>query len=69
MKPAEIREMSSEEMDHKQQELREELFNLKIQHATGQLENSARILKVRRDIARIKTILHSKSFNEGAKHA
>ena len=68
MKPAEIREMSTEELEHKQLELREELFNLKIQHATGQLENTARIVKVRRDIARIKTILHTKELNEGAKH-
>ena len=68
MKAAEIREMSTEELEHKQLELREELFNLKIQHATGQLENTARIVKVRRDIARIKTILHSKGMNEGAKH-
>ena len=68
MKAAEIREMSTEELEHKQLELREELFNLKIQHATGQLENTARIVKVRKDIARIKTILHTKAMNEGTKH-
>ena len=63
MKPAELRELSPEELEQKEHELREELFNLKIQHATGQLENTARIGQVRKDIARVKTILRTKAQN------
>jgi len=56
MKARELREFSSEELQHKQQELIEELFNLRFQLATGQIENVGRIAAVRRDIARSKTI-------------
>jgi len=63
MKPAELRELSPEELEQKEHELREELFNLKIQHATGQLENTARIGQVRKDVARVKTILRTKAQN------
>ena len=56
MKARELREFSSEELQHKQQELIEELFNLSFQLATGQIENVGRIAAVRRDIARAKTI-------------
>jgi large subunit ribosomal protein L29 len=56
MKARELREFSSEELQHKQQELIEELFNLRFQLATGQIENVGRIAAVRRDIARAKTI-------------
>jgi large subunit ribosomal protein L29 len=45
------------ELDAKSNELRMELFNARIRHSTGQLENTARVRQVRRDIARIKTIL------------
>ncbi len=69
MKPAELREMTAEELDHKELELREELFNLKVQNATGQLENSARIDHVRKDIARLKTILHDRAGNKEVDHA
>ena len=56
MKARELREFSSEELQHKQQELIEELFNLRFQLATGQIENVGRIAAVRRDIARVKTV-------------
>jgi large subunit ribosomal protein L29 len=56
MKARELREFSSEELQHKQQELIEELFNLRFQLATGQIENVGRITAVRRDIARVKTV-------------
>jgi large subunit ribosomal protein L29 len=56
MKARELRECSSEELQHKQQELIEELFNLRFQLATGQIENVGRIAAVRRDIARVKTV-------------
>ena len=56
MKARELREFSSEELQRKQQELVEELFNLRFQLATGQIENVGRIAAVRRDIARVKTV-------------
>jgi large subunit ribosomal protein L29 len=56
MKARELRELSDEELRQKGQELVEELFNLRFQLATGQIENVGRITAVRRDIARVKTI-------------
>ena len=65
MKAHELRELSAEELQQRQQELIEELFNLRFQLATGQIENVGRIATVRRDIARVKTVqserLHSMS--------
>ncbi len=57
MKPAEVRAMSDEELNGRLLELKKEQFNLRFQKAGGQLENTARIRQVRRDIARIKTEL------------
>ncbi len=59
MKASEIREMSYEEMDAKLQALREELFNLRFQLAANQLENTARIKAVKKDIARVKTCMNA----------
>ena len=56
MKASELRELNGDELQQKGQELVEELFNLRFQLATGQIENVGRILSVRRDIARVKTI-------------
>lgn len=56
MKPAEIRDLSADEQTAKLKELKEELFNLRFQHATGQLENPMRLRDVKKSIARIKTI-------------
>jgi len=53
----EIRALSSDEQQEKLQSLKEELFNLRFQQATGQLENPMRIREVKKSIARIKTIL------------
>ena len=58
MKASEIREMSPAELEKKLQDLKEELFNLRFQHAINQLENPMRIGAVKKDIARIKTILN-----------
>jgi large subunit ribosomal protein L29 len=69
MKPAEIREMTQEEMENKELELREELFNLRIQNATGQLENSARIGHIKKDIARVRTIRKARAGNKGVVYA
>ena len=56
MKVNEIRELNSEEQKEKLASLKEELFNLRFQHATGQLENPMRIKEVKKSIARLKTI-------------
>ena len=56
MKVKEIRALSAAEMDEQVVSLKEELFNLRFQHATGQLENPMRIREVKKTIARIKTV-------------
>jgi large subunit ribosomal protein L29 len=60
VKSQEVRNLSEPELRQKEQELTTELFNLKFQHATGQLENTERLPQVRRDLARVKTILREK---------
>lgn len=60
MKVDKVREMNVDELKLKNEETTKELFNLKFQLHTGRLENSARITMVRKDIARIKTILREK---------
>jgi large subunit ribosomal protein L29 len=57
MKPQEIREMEVDELDRKLVDLKEQLFKLRFQNELGQLENSAKIQNIRKDIARIETIL------------
>ena len=57
MKASEIRKLSAAEMDEKLAELKKELFNLKFQNATNQLDNTARIGEVKKNIARIQTVL------------
>ena len=61
MKVKEIRELTTAEMLDQEKQLKEELFNLRFQLATGQLENTARIKEVRKSIARIKTVLREKA--------
>ena len=61
MKTNEIRKMSAEELDAKLRELKSELFNLRFQHAINQLENPHRIADVKKDIARVMTILREKN--------
>ncbi len=53
MKMSEVRELTADELEGKEQELRAELFNLKFRKATAQLDNTARIRLVRRDLARV----------------
>jgi large subunit ribosomal protein L29 len=65
MKPKDLRLLSEGELIEKERELNEELFNLRFQHATGQLENTMRIPQVKRDIARVKTILKEKALDKG----
>ena len=63
MKASEIREMSVEELQSKLTEHKEELFNLRFQLAVNQLENSSRIGAVKKDIARVSTILRQRELN------
>ena len=58
MKMAMFHEMTREELQQKHRELREAIFNLRFQHATGQLENTAQLKKTRRSIARVLTALN-----------
>ena len=60
MKANEIRNMSVEELDKKLTELKKDLFMLRMQHATNHLDNPIKISNVRRDIARVKTVLREK---------
>ncbi len=61
MKAAELRKMNAVDLNKKLAELKEELFNLRFQHAINQLENPGRIEIVKRDIARVLTVLAEKA--------
>ena len=65
MKAAEIRSMSNEELNNKLKDLKAELFNLRFQLAINQLENPMRIAAVKKDIARVKTILRENEIKNG----
>ena len=60
MKVAELKDLTPDQLDDQLSKLKKEQFNLRFQVATSQLENSARIRQVRRDIARVKTIARQK---------
>ena len=64
MKNADIRKLSTEEINAQIAELKAELFNLKFQNALGQVQNTARIGQVRKTIARMKTILSERASEE-----
>ena len=61
MKAVDMRQMTVEELNAKLKELKSELFNLRFQHAVNQLENPHKIADVKKDIARVMTILHEKN--------
>lgn len=63
MKASEIRELSSDEIRQRLGEFTQELFNLRFQHATDQLENPMRLSDVKHDIARMKTVLRERELN------
>ncbi len=65
MKAKDLRLLNEGELFEKEKGLSEELFNLRFQQATGQLENVKRVPQVRRDIARLKTVLREKGLNKG----
>ena len=64
MKVKEIRELSTEEIQKKLVETKEELFNLRFQQATGTLEKPSRIRDLRHTVARMKTVLKEREINE-----
>ena len=65
MKVNEIREMTTEEINKKILDIKEELFNLRFQQATGSLEKPSRIKVLRKTIARMKTIIKERDLNTG----
>jgi len=62
VKPSEIREKSSEDLNQELLALKEELFRLRFQHATNQLENPLKLRTVKRDMARVRTILREREL-------
>ena len=64
MKAADVRSMTLDQLNDELLKLKKERFNLRFQRATGQLENTARVRQVRRDIARIQTIARQKRAAE-----
>ncbi len=62
MKANEVRKMSTSELENKVLELKKDLFNLRLQHATNQLDNPIRIAQVKKDIARVKTIIRQQEL-------
>ena len=66
MKAQEIRDLSAEELVVKLGDLKKDLFNLRLQHATNQLDNPVKIADVKRDIARVKTIIRERDLSKKA---
>ena len=64
MKATEIRKMSSEDLEAKLAELKKDLFFLRMQHATNQLDNPIKINAVKKDIARIKTVMRANELKD-----
>jgi large subunit ribosomal protein L29 len=64
MKPQQVRELGNDELKGKEKELQEQLFRLRFQKSLGQLDNALKLREVRRDIARVKTVLREKSAGE-----
>ncbi len=62
MKIKEARELSAQELNTKLGDLKKDLFNLRLQHAINQLDNPQKIVEVKRDIARVKTVLREKEL-------
>lgn len=66
MKASDVRELTEDQLQEELAKLKREQFNLRFQQATGQLENTARSRQVRRDVARINTIMRQRSAVAGA---
>lgn len=67
MKASEVRELSPAELSEKLTDLKAELFNLRFQHAINQLDNPIRLKDVKKDIARVKTIMKQRELAEARK--
>ncbi|MBP1746597.1 MAG: ribosomal protein [Deltaproteobacteria bacterium] len=65
MKARELRDLTAEELLKKKKDFKEEIFNLRFQHSTGQLENTSRMKLLRRDVARIEMALREKELQVG----
>ena len=66
MKINELRELREDELDAKLLDLKKELFNLRMQHATNQLDNPIKIADIKKDIARVKTLIRENELKEAA---
>ena len=66
MKAKDIRNLNDSELNNKLASLKEELFNLRFQHATGQLDNPLKIKEVKKDYARVKTVLRERELEARA---
>lgn len=69
MKAEELRDLTGDELARKVADLKEELFNLRFQMATGQLDNPMRLRAVRRDIARVRTVMRERELAEAPRRA
>jgi large subunit ribosomal protein L29 len=69
MKPSKVREMGTDELQTKERELSEQLFRLRVQKSIGQLDNAVKLREIRRDIARVKTVLREKKVASATKPA
>ena len=67
MKASEVRELSAAELDQKLKDLKAELFNLRFQHAINQLENPMRLSHVKKDIAKVKTVIRQRELAQAGK--
>ncbi len=63
MKAKELKELTKEELLKKKKDLKEEMFNLRFQHSTGQLENTARMKVIKKDVARLETVLRQQELH------
>ena len=66
MKASNVRELTTKELEAKLADLKKELFNLRLSHATGQLNNPLALHSVKKDIARVKTVLRERALAEQA---
>ena len=63
MKPSQVRELSADALEAKEKELQDQLFRLRVQKSIGQLDNAVKLREIRRDIARVKTVLKEKQVS------
>jgi large subunit ribosomal protein L29 len=69
MTPAELRDMTDTELQEHIRTARRELFGLRFQHATGELDNTSRLNRAKREVARVLTILHEREINADTEQA